>query len=127
LVGSRLLRRRELGHEAQPLRDTSPIGRIGPCEMCNLAQLDRFRLTLHCGGDIVEQLPLLLRRHQLEDTDGLRPVLDSAPFDGLACHPTRHPEVFCWNDLRKWSRQVRVLMRPADHEGKACGRRFKLF
>jgi len=57
---------------------------------------------------------------------GLRLVWTVRPFDGLACHPTRRPEVFCWNDLRKWSRQVRVLMRPADHEGKACGRRFKL-
>jgi hypothetical protein len=35
------------------------------------------------------------------------------------------PEVFWRNDLRKIVPPVSVLMRPADHEGKACERRFK--
>jgi hypothetical protein len=42
MVGSRPLGSLELGHQAQPLRNTRTIGRIGFAETTNLPQLNRL-------------------------------------------------------------------------------------
>ena len=49
MVGSRLLCRRELGHEAQPRCDTLPIGRIGLYGAFPVKRLFWVVLTVFCS------------------------------------------------------------------------------
>jgi len=71
--------------------------------------LDRVRLRhLLDANHLLDLVPRSLR--VLENKRQMRADLEPAPL---------------LERLRKSSRQVRVLMRRADHEGKACERRFK--
>src|SRR6266851_4272582 len=72
---STLLRSLELARQAQTLRDTLPVRRVGLGEMADLAELDRLGNPVHGGSDIVEQLPLLLAGHQAEQSAHLAVII----------------------------------------------------